>query len=168
MITVRAELTLSRDVPASPDEAFALLRDAPDSIAHFPRDLEALTPEGDGWRWTMKKAGVGQVSVQMIYAVRYAPDAEARRITWTPIAGVGNAEVRGTWTVEPCGSGSRLTLHNCFDVQLGLPRIARRLAEPIVRHENGRMMRAYVANLATTLAGGDGRVTRRFAFVRVS
>jgi hypothetical protein len=100
--------------------------------------------------------------VQMIYGVRYAPDVEARQVSWTPMAGVGNAEVHGTWTVEPHGSGSRLTLHNCFDVQIGLPRLLRRIAEPIVRHENGRMMRAYVDNVAATLAGGDGRV-RRFA-----
>lgn len=162
MITVRAEQTLVREVPAGPDAAFALLVDVRDSVAHFPRDLEALTPEGDGWCWTMKKAGVAQASVQMIYAVRYVPDAAARTITWAPLAGVGNADVHGTWTVAPLGSGSRLTLHNCFDLRLGFPRLLRRVAEPIVRHENARMMRTYMENVVTTLSGGDGRV-RRFA-----
>jgi carbon monoxide dehydrogenase subunit G len=153
VITVHAELTLTRDVPASAEEAFALLVDVPDSIAHFPADLEALDAAGDGWRWTFKKTGVGPASVQMVYAVRYVPDPETRTITWAPQAGIGNADVRGTWRVEDRGAGARLTLHNAFDLRVPLPRLLRRVAEPIVAHENSRMMRTYMGNLVRTLSG---------------
>lgn len=157
------EVTEQRSVACAPEQVFALLEDVPRSISHFP-DLEELAREQDGYRWTMKRAGVHpKVAIQTIYACRYVADAATLTVTWTPIAGVGNAVVQGAWTIAAAGSGATLTLRNELRLRLELPRLVRAVAQPLAQKENARVIQGYADNLVTTLSGGDG-VVRRWVF----
>jgi carbon monoxide dehydrogenase subunit G len=157
-IELTSHVERSVEVAVEPEQAFALLCDVPDSVSHFP-DLDRLTGADGTYTWTLKKVGVGKVSIQLVYACAYANDPATRSLTWTPVEGVGNGVVSGSWSVEAVGSGTRLTLRNHLVLTLDLPRLLRGVAEGLVARENARMIEAYVANLATTLRGGDGRVS---------
>ena len=93
-----------------------------------------------------------------VYACRYTCDPTQHSVRWEPIEGVGNACVRGSWTVEPTAAGARFAFHNHFVVSLPLPKLLRKLAQGVVEAENTRMVERYLANLCTTFAGGDGRL----------
>lgn len=153
-----SEVERSFEVAASPDEAYAFLAQVPQSAAHFP-DLASFTG-GDGtYTWTLREVGVKSISIQLVYACDYTQDPASKTLRWTPVAGVGNGQVRGSWRVEPAEGGSRLVLHNHLTLTLGLPRLLRGVAEGFVVRENTRMIESYGANLVTTLGGGDGRVS---------
>lgn len=147
------------EVSAAPAEAFALLSDVRDSAAHFPQ-LEALEPApGEGWTWRLDKIGLGPVSIQTVYGLRYRPDAAAGRISWEPLEGIGNARARGSWTILPREQGALLRFESCLEVAFrGVPSLLRRAVEPLAVQENERVIRAYLANLARTFAGQEGRV----------
>ena len=144
-------------VKASPDQVYTVLADVPDSVSHFG-GLEALAPCQDGYKWTLEKAGVGKLSLQLIYGCRYAIEAPSRSVRWEPIPGVGTARVSGHWTIEPQGAGTRLSIHNELVLDIPIPRLLRRPAQKVLEKENGRVLATYLQNLRTTFDGGNGRV----------
>ena len=149
----------SLTVPASLEEAWALVADVPRSVAHFP-GLERLDQTGEAdWTWTLEKLGTGKLVFQTCYTCRYALDPAARTVRWTAVGASGdNARVEGMWRLEAAGSGARLQLVNQLTMDIDLPRVLRRPATALLTRENERLIRTYVANLRTTLSGGDGRV----------
>lgn len=157
MIKVHAPFNRTMTVPASPKQVFALLADVPDSVAHFP-DVESLVFDNGGYTWRLTKAGLPGFQMEIIYACRYVSDTKALTVKWTPIVGVGNSLISGHWTIEPSGEGSRVTITNELIVSVPLPKVARKVAEPVTVRENERRMTGYLDNLATTFRGGDGRV----------
>lgn len=146
-------------VPASPDAAFRLVADVPDSVAHFP-GLEDLEPAGPAtWRWRLDKVGTGRLSLQTVYTCRYAPDPDRRTVIWDAVmTGEENARVTGSWTIDANGTGARLRLVNTLALSLPVPALMRRPAEALVRTENTRLVKQYIENLTRTLSGGDGRL----------
>lgn len=159
MLALHSDYTHSIQVPASPEEVFAVLSDVPRSVSHFP-DLEQFEPHSDGYRWVLKKAGMGKLSLQMRYACSYRSDAARGTVHWDPIDKVGNARVEGSWTIRPHNDGTEVTLHNDLTLFVKAPRLLRRAAEPVVDKENGRILEGYLNNLSKTFSGGDGRVNR--------
>ncbi len=146
------------DVPAPIDEVYALLADVPDSTRHFP-DLERVVRHDGGYLWYVKKAGIGRLSAQMVYACRYSSDDDARTVRWDAIEGAGNSTVHGSWRLEERGGGTRLNLHNHLVMHLDIPRLMVRAARPVVDQISAKLMGQYLENLKRTLSGGDGRVS---------
>ncbi len=159
MLELTSHFERAIDVRATPAQVYEVVANVPDSVAHFP-DLESLVPEDGAYRWTLKKAGVGRMSMQLVYACRYRTDEGALSVSWTAVSGVGNAAVSGHWTIEPRGEGTRLTLNNDLVLRANAPRLLRKAAEPIFVRENQRLMGIYMDNLKRTFDGGDGRVKR--------
>ena len=157
MLELSSRIQRSIDVSAPPDQVYAVVANVPDSVAHFP-ELEALVPDGDAYRWTLKKAGVGKMAMQLVYACKYLTDDDRLAVSWSPVSHVGNAEMSGHWTIEPRGSGTRLTLNNELILRARAPRLLRKAAEPVFVRENQRLMGTYLENLKRTFEGGDGRV----------
>lgn len=160
MIEASSRVERTVDVAAPPDQVFARLTDIPDVARHFPA-VTALEPAGDGsWRWRHAVAGVPPVRVAATYACRYVPEPATRTIRWSalPKAPGDNARVEGAWRVgEAPGGRTRLALENTFTLELELPRLLRAVAEPIVARENRHQVEQFLAAVAITLAGGDGR-----------
>ncbi len=158
MLELSSRVQRSIEVSAPPEKVYAVVADVPDSVAHFP-EVEALMPDGDAYRWTLKKAGVGKMAMQLVYACRYLTDDDALSVSWTPVDSVGNAVMSGHWTIEPNGTGTRLTLNNELTLRARrAPRLLRKAAEPVFTRENQRLMGTYLENLKRTFEGGDGRV----------
>lgn len=147
------------DTPAGPDAVYTLLADVPRSIAHFP-DVESVAPQGETWVWRLRRLGAGPIVFQVHYASRYHVDPAARTVTWDAVPDVGNTRVAGRWLIAPRASGARFTMEARFTVATPFPRLMRPAVEGIVAREIDRLVGEYLANLATTLTGGDGRVRR--------
>lgn len=157
MAKIKVKIQRSREMASRPADVFSLLADVPDSVSHFP-DVDSLTPEAGGYRWTMKATAVAGIQVQTIYACRYHLDADELSVRWEPIRGVGNGQVHGSWNIEPSARGSRVDLVTEFEIELNLPFLLRGPAKPFVRGELGRLIDDYLENLVATLEGGDGRL----------
>lgn len=146
-------LQLQRDfvVAAPPAQAHALLADVPRSAAHFP-DVQRLLPLGDNtFRWEMQPAGVGELSLQTVYASRYSDDPQALRTRWEPVHGVGNAEVAGYWQLSAVPQGTRVHLSLDARFTLPVPALLGQVASRLLARELGRQVDIYIANLRRTL-----------------
>ena len=152
---LEASLTRHITVAAAPDTVIALLSNVPDSSAHFPTLLSLVSEQG-GYTWTLAPVRVKGISVQLIYGCRYT--TVGHTVSWVPISGVGNCAVSGKWTVTPSGSGSRVELESHVDVTIKLPRLLRSLAQPTLEKNNTTLIEGYLANLAKTFDGADGRL----------
>lgn len=144
---------------ADPDAVYRLLADVPASVAHFP-EIESLTYENGAYVWRLPKLGAGPISFQVLYASKYRFDPATRLVAWDPVPNVGNTQVSGKWLIEPTARGTRFSLDTHFALEAPFPRVLRGTVEGIVQKENERIIGTYLANLARTLDGGDGRARR--------
>ena len=146
-------LQLVRDfeVGAAPEAAFALLADVPRSASHFP-DVRRLVPLGDNaFRWEMAPAGVGELSLQVVYASRYRGDPARLHVGWDPLPGVGNAQVGGHWQLALSPRGTRVHLQLDARFDLPVPALLAKVAARLLARELGRQVDIYIAALGRTL-----------------
>ena len=97
-VIVPFDLSYEFEVKASAAEVFAVLADVPTSASHFPKVDKLVDLGGNSYRWELQKVGTAQVHIQTIYASTYVADRKKHTVTWTPVEGVGNAQIGGSWT----------------------------------------------------------------------
>ena len=153
-VTVHIDLGYEFEVRAKFDEVFALLSDVPESVSHFPK-VEKLTDLGDGvYKWEMQKVGTAQVNIQTVYACKYASDKAKGTVKWTPVKGVGNALVGGSWKItDHKGKSTKLVLQTAGTVDVPVPGLMKMVVEPIVASEFEKLVEKYIANLVKTFGG---------------
>ncbi|MEI6691612.1 MAG: SRPBCC family protein [Chlorobium sp.] len=148
-------INIQRDFETSstPDKVYALLADVPRSASHFPK-VDQLVDLGDNtFRWEMEKIGIGGYTLQQtIYASRYTADAAAKKVSWTPVHGVGNAIVEGAWTITPQGAGTKVTLKTKGDLTVDFPSFLEFIISPLVVMEFTGMIERYLSNLQETFS----------------
>jgi carbon monoxide dehydrogenase subunit G len=153
-ITARLDLHRAFDVAASPADVYAVLADVPLSVSHFPR-VERLTDRGGGvFEWQMERVGTEKLKIQTLYASRYvgAFDAATGRghVEWTPVPGIGNAQIGGRWEITPRAGavgGTHLGLTTRGNLEVPLPALMSRVVGPIVSSEFERLVARYVQSL---------------------
>ena len=153
-MTVSVDIDLGYEfaVKAPFKEVFALLADVPKSASHFPK-VKKLHDLGDNaYRWEMQKIGIDKYSIQTIYACRYASDKTKGSVTWTPVAGVGNASVEGSWSIRREGGSTSISLAVKGNLTVPLPSLAKRVVAPVARREFESMVDKYIENLKKTFA----------------
>jgi carbon monoxide dehydrogenase subunit G len=153
-MSVPIELGYEFEVRAPFDEVFALLSDVPRSVAHFPK-VEKLTDLGDGvYRWEMHKVGTAQVHLQTVYASKYASDKGRGTVTWTPVKGVGNALVGGSWKItDNQGRSTKCVLKIDGTVDVPLPALMKPVVAPVIEGEFEKLVEQYIDNLVKVFGG---------------
>lgn len=153
-VSVKIELGYEFEVRAKYDDVFALLSDVPASVAHFPK-VEKLTDEGGGvYKWEMQKVGTAQVNIQTVYASKYVSDAAKGTVKWTPVKGVGNAQVGGSWKIsDNKGKSTKCVLNIDGTVDVPLPGLMKMVVEPVVASEFEKLVDKYIANLVKKFGG---------------
>jgi len=141
------------ETSSSPDKVFKLLADVPRSASHFPK-VDQLVDLGDNtYRWEMEKIGIGGYPLQQtIYASRYSADAASRKVSWTPVQGVGNAIVSGEWTITQKAEGTKVALNTKGDLTVDFPSFLEFIISPLVVMEFTGMIERYLANLQETFS----------------
>ena len=135
------------------ETVFGLLADVQRSGSFFP-NVEALTALGDGqWKWELERIGIGEYTLQQsVYASRYESDRKKGTVVWTPVGGIGNAVVGGSWTVVPGETGSEAALYSKGTLEVNLPGFLEILLAPLIRLEFERLVDRYVENLEQELS----------------
>ena len=152
-VTVNIDLGYEFEVKAKYDAVFALLSDVPRSVSHFPK-VEKLTDLGDGvYQWEMQKVGTAQVNIQTIYASKYKSDKAKGTVIWTPVPGVGNALVGGSWKIKDNKKSTGIELKIEGDITLPLPGLMKMVVEPVVTSEFEKAVEKYIDNLIKTFGG---------------
>ncbi|MCU0762015.1 MAG: SRPBCC family protein [Hydrogenophaga sp.] len=152
-ITVKIDLGYEFDVKAKAAQVFALLSDVPKSVAHFPK-VEKLTDLGGGvYQWEMEKVGTSQVNIQTVYASKYASDKAKGTVKWTPVKGVGNAQVGGHWKIVENPKSTSIALAIQGEVEVPLPGLMKMVVVPVVQGEFEKLVEKYIDNLIKTFGG---------------
>ena len=153
-ISVGIDLGYEFAVKAPFDEVFALLSDVPESVSHFPK-VDKLTDLGDGvYKWEMQKVGTSQVNIQTVYASKYASDKAKGTVKWTPVKGVGNALVGGSWKItDNKGKSTKVVLKIDGTVEVPLPGLMKMVVEPVVASEFEKLVEKYIDNLIKRFGG---------------
>ena len=152
-ITVKIDLGYEFTVKAKAAEVFDLLSDVPASVAHFPK-VEQLTDMGGGvFKWEMEKVGTAQVNIQTIYASKYVSDKAKGTVKWTPVKGVGNALVGGSWTIVDNKKSTSIALAINGEIEVPLPGLMKMVVAPIVEGEFEKLVEKYIDNLIKRFGG---------------
>src|SRR3569832_2568993 len=109
-VTVKIDLGYEFAVKAKFDDVFGVLVVVLIFVSFFPK-VDKLTDMGDGvYKWEMEKVGTKEVGIQTVYASKYTSDKAKGTVTWTPVAGVGNALVGGHWKIKGNKNSTKLEL----------------------------------------------------------
>lgn len=152
-ITVAIDLGYEFEVKAKMADVFAVLADVPTSVSHFPK-VEKLTDMGGGvYKWEMEKVGTAQVNIQTVYASHYVCDRKKGSVVWTPVPGVGNAQVGGSWKLSATKKGTRLQLRIHGVAEVPLPALMKMVVVPVVQAEFEKLVETYIDNLIREFGG---------------
>lgn len=154
-MTIHVELDLGYEftVKAGLQDVFDLVSDVPRSVSHFPKVQQLDDLGGGAYRWTMERVGTAQVHVQTVYASQYRSDRHKGTVVWTPVPGVGNAQVGGSWTLSETRKGTKLQLRLQGVAEMPLPALMKVVVEPVVKAEFEKLLEAYIANLIREFGG---------------
>lgn len=149
-VTIKVEKEFK--TPSTPEKVFGLLADVPRSASHFPKVDQLVDLGNNTYRWEMEKIGIGSYTLQQtIYASRYSSDAATRKVSWTPVQGVGNAIVEGQWSITPQEGGSSVTLTTSGILTVDFPSFLEFIVSPLVVMEFTGMIERYIANIQSSL-----------------
>jgi carbon monoxide dehydrogenase subunit G len=153
-ISVPIELGYEFEVRSPFDKVFAVLSDVPRSASHFPK-VDRLTDLGDGvYQWEMQKVGTAQVNLQTIYASKYVSDPGQGSVRWSPVKGVGNAQVGGSWKLtDHQGKSTKCVLKIDGTVDVPLPGLMKAVVAPVIEGEFEKAVEKYIDNLIQAFGG---------------
>lgn len=153
-ISVDIDLGYEFTVKAKAADVFAVLSDVPTSVSHFPK-VDKLTDMGDGvYKWEMEKVGTAQVNIQTVYASKYVSDKAKGTVKWTPVKGIGNAQVGGSWKItDNKGKSTAIELKIKGTVDVPLPGLMKVVVGPVVEGEFEKLVDKYIANLIKKFGG---------------
>ena len=150
--TVLLDIQREFETAASSAKVFGLLSDVPKSAASFP-DVESLEDlGGNTFRWTMEKIAIGEQTLQQtIYACCYHSDPVLQSVTWSPVAGDGNALVDGAWRITGGEKGSAVTLKTTGKLFVDLPGFLQFLLSPMIVFAFTQKIDRYITNIKEEL-----------------
>lgn len=152
-VTVDIDLGYEFAVKAPIDKVFEVLADVPVSASHFPK-VDQLVDMGDGvYRWEMQKVGTAQVGIQTVYACKYVSDRKKGSVTWTPVKGVGNAQISGSWKISEKKGATNIVLKTGGKVEVALPALMKVVVVPVVNGEFEKLVEKYIDNLIKKFGG---------------
>ena len=152
-VSVDVDLEFEFAVKAPFKEVFDVLSDVPTSAGFYPK-VEKIVDLGDGaYRWEMQKVGTQQVNIQTVYASKYVSDRKKGTVTWTPVKGVGNAQVSGSWTITDRKTSTELVFKVKGTVETPLPALMKMIVVPVVNGEFEKLTEKYIDNLIKRFGG---------------
>jgi carbon monoxide dehydrogenase subunit G len=152
-VSVEIDLGYEFTVKAGFDEVFDIVSDVPTSVSFFPKVEQLVDMGGGTYRWEMQKVGTAQVNIQTVYASKYVSDRKKGTVVWTPVKGVGNALVGGSWTVSKAKKGTTLQLKIAGTVDTPLPGLMKMVVVPVVKGEFEGLVEKYIDNLIKKFGG---------------
>ena len=152
-VTVDIDLGYEFAVKAPLGKVFEVLADVPLSVSHFPK-VDKLVDMGEGvYRWEMQRVGTAQVGIQTVYACKYVSDRKKGTVTWTPVKGVGNAQIQGSWKLSDRKGATNIVFKTAGKVDVAMPALMKVIVVPVVNGEFGKLVEKYIDNLIGEFGG---------------
>ena len=152
-ITVEIDLGYEFAVKAPIKDVFDVVSDVPTSASFFPKVDKLTDLGGNTYRWEMEKVGTAQVNIQTVYASKYVSDKAKGSVVWTPVKGVGNAQVGGSWKITDNKKSTAIVLKIEGTVDVPLPGLMKMVVAPVVEGEFEKLVDKYVDNLIKRFGG---------------
>jgi carbon monoxide dehydrogenase subunit G len=152
-VTVDIDLGYEFAVKAPFEKVFAVLSHVPTSASHFPKVDKLVDMGEDTYRWEMQRVGTAQVGIQTVYACKYKSDQKKGSVVWTPVKGVGNAQISGSWKIAAGKGKTDIVLKTGGKVDVPLPGLMKMVVEPVVSGEFEKLVDKYIANLIKAFGG---------------
>lgn len=150
MVELTGESKKTVEIDADPEDVFALLTNYPKSAKHLPGVRKFSKVKPDVYRWEFEPKGPGKYAIEVAYETKFST-VKDKEVRWQSIPGSGNAEVEGSFTIEPKGKGTLLTLELNVVSQLDITRLLKLVAQKMARAELEKTVSAYLGNLKDAL-----------------
>ncbi len=152
-VSVDIDLGYEFTVKAAFKTVFDVVSDVPLSASFFPK-LDQLVDLGQGvYRWEMARLGVGQASLQPVYASKYSSNRAKGSVAWAPVKGQGNALISGSWKVTAGKHGTSLEFKVFGTVDVPVPGLMKMVVAPIVCNEFETLVEKYIDHLIKHFGG---------------
>ncbi len=152
-VTITCEMEVALNVKAPYKTVFDTLADVPGSASHYPK-VDQLIDDGNGvYRWEMEKIGVGSFFLQTVYASKYVSNPATGVITWTPVKGVGNSLVTGSWKIKDMKKHTNAVMTVQGEFTIPAPGLMKMVLSPLVKSEFEKMTQIYIDNLTKHFGG---------------
>ncbi len=152
-VSVDIDLGYEFAVKAPFKDVFDVLSHVPTSAGFFPKVDKLVDMGDDTYRWEMAKVGTAQVNLQTVYASKYKSDAKKGSVVWTPVKGVGNAQVSGSWKITDKKGSTDIVLKIKGTVDTPLPGLMKMVVVPVVQGEFEKLVEKYIDNLVKRFGG---------------
>jgi carbon monoxide dehydrogenase subunit G len=152
-VNVDIELGYEFAVKAPYDKVFEVLADVPVSVSHFPKVDKLVDMGGGVYRWEMQRVGTAQIGIQTVYACKYVSDAKKGTVTWTPVKGVGNAQISGSWKITDRKGSTNIVFKTNGVVDVAMPSLMKMVVVPVVNNEFEKLVEKYIDNLIKKFGG---------------
>jgi carbon monoxide dehydrogenase subunit G len=152
-IAVPFDLGYEFEVKAPFKDVFDVLSDVPTSASHFPKVDKLVDLGGGAYRWELAKVGTEKINIQTIYASKYVSDRKKGMVTWTPVEGVGNASISGSWKVTDKKASTRVVLKLDGILNVPGPALMKPVVAPFIVAENEKLVEKYIDNLIARFGG---------------
>ena len=152
-ITVTIDLGYEFEVNAATKDVFAVVSNVPVSASFFPKVEQLVDLGGGAYRWEMEKIGVASISLQTVYASKYVSNKTKGAVDWSPMPGVGNAQVSGSWRLKNNEKSTHITLQINGEIAIPLPALMKAVVAPVVEAEFEAAVETYIANLIEEFGG---------------
>lgn len=151
--TVDIDLGYEFAVNAAFKNVFDVISDIPVSASFFPK-VDRLVDLGKGaYRWEMATLGVGQASLQTMYASKYTSNRTKGSVVWVPVKGQGNALISGSWKLTRGKKSTALEFKVWGSVDVPVPGLMTMVVAPVVRNEFETLVEKYIDNLINHFGG---------------
>lgn len=150
MVELTGESKKTVAIDAEPKKVFDLLSDFPKSAKHLPGVRKFTKVKPDLFRWEFEPKGPGRYAVEVKYDTQFST-VKNKEVRWQSIPGSGNAEVEGSFMIEPKGKGTVLTLTLSVVSSLDISRLLKPIAQQMARSELEKTVSAYLDNLKNAL-----------------
>jgi hypothetical protein len=101
----------------------------------------------------MAKIGMAQINLQTIYASKYTSDRDNGSVVWTPVKGIGNAQVSGHWKISKQVHATHIILSVKGELEIPLPSLMRLIVAPLVESEFEKLTDQYIDRLIHRFGG---------------
>ena len=103
-------------------------------------------------KW-LTEVGTAQVNIQTVYASKYVSNRAKGSVLWTPVPGVGNALVGGSWKISDQKKSTALEFKVKGTVDVALPGLMKMVVVPVVQGEFEKLVEKYIDNLIKRFGG---------------
>lgn len=152
-VTVQLKMQHEFTVKAKANEVFGLLADVPSSAKHFPNVDKLIALSKNAYRWELGKAGTEKFNLQTVYACTYVADRKKGTISWSPLAGEGNALISGHWAITDNKKSTTIAFEMHGELTLPVSSLVKMIVAPLAASENEKTNKQYFKNLTKHFGG---------------